>query len=271
MSSSPFKNDILKSKVAVITGGGSGICYGIAEIFGKHGAKVIILGRRKNVLEESCSKLEKQGIEADFFQCDVRDFKNCTDVAQKIVDKHGQIDCLVNGAAGNFLCSMEDLSPNAYSTVVQIDLIGTFHMTKACLNHLKKSSSPLVINISARLEGTPFQSHAASAKAGVDALTKNWAIEWYDYGIRVNGIAPGPIENTTGMSKLSPGGKEMKGMEIPRWGKIEEIAYTALFLTTKVADYINGEVIVVDGGCSLLNRLFVPKVVYEQIRKKSKL
>lgn len=273
MINSPFKQDILKGKLAVITGGGSGICFGIAEVFGKHGGKVVILGRRKNVLEEAVSKLQKQGIESDYFQCDVRDFKLCNEVAQKIFDKHGQIDILVNGAAGNFLCSAEDLSPNAFATVIQIDLIGTFNMTKACLNFLKKSKSPLVINISARLDGTPWQSHAASAKAGIDSLTKNWCTEWiqFDTPVRVNGIAPGPIEKTVGMSKLAPPGNEMKGQGLPRWGKIEEIAYTALFLTTEVADYINGETIVVDGGSSLLNRLFVPKSIYEQIKKKSKL
>lgn len=276
-TSSPFKTDILKGKVAFITGGGSGICFGIATTYGLHGAKIAICGRRRQVLEEACDKLNKLSIECMFVECDVRDYKKCENTVNAVIEKFGAIDILVNGAAGNFLASMEDLSPNAFSTVIQIDLVGTFNMTHAALPHLKKSSSPLVVNISAKLEGTPYQSHAASAKGAIDVLTKNWAVEWVQYGIRVVGIAPGPIQGTVGMSKLAPGsgGKDRKGVvvdnESPRWGTIDEIAYVALFLSTKVAEYINGVIIPVDGGHHLQTRMYVPKNIYESIRKKSKL
>jgi peroxisomal 2,4-dienoyl-CoA reductase len=278
MSISPFKDDILKNKVVFITGGGTGICFGIAMAYGLHGAKVAICGRRKQVLEDACKKLTQLGIDCMYTECDVRDSKKCEMAVESTFRHFGGIDVLVNGAAGNFLASMEDLSPNAFSTVIQIDLIGTFNMTHAALPFLKKSKSGLVVNISAKLEGTPYQSHAASAKAGIDALTKNWAVEWIEYGIRVVGIAPGPIEGTVGMSKLSPGSDSKKSDksigshgESPRWGTIDEIAYVALFLSTWAADYINGVIIPVDGGHHLQTRLFVPKNIYESIRKKSKL
>lgn len=274
---SPFNKNAVKGKVCLVTGGGTGICFAIARQYGLHGAKVAICGRRLNILEEAASKLKSEGIDCAYFTCDVRDAKKCEEVVKKTVDAFGSIDILVNGAAGNFLCSMEDLSPNAFATVIGIDLIGTFNMTHASLPFLKKSGSSLVVNITAKLEGTPYQSHAASAKGAIDVLTKNWAVEWVEYGIRVVGIAPGPIAGTVGMSKLAPSGS--KGLEdgledhsdTPRWGHVNDIAYCALFLATKVAEYINGIIIVVDGGHHLQTRLYVPKQVYQMIKKKSKL
>jgi len=261
----PFRKDILKDVVCLVTGGGSGINFGIAEIFGKHGAKVSLLGRRLAVLEKAKEKLESQSIECCITAGDVRNFGDCERGVQKTIETFGKLDILVNGAAGNFICSVEDLSPNAFSSVIQIDLIGTFHMSKAALPHLKLSNSPLVLNISARLENIPYQAHSAAAKAGVDSLTTSMAVEWLEYGIRVVGIAPGPIESTVGFSKLSPPSKMSSTPIKP--GKISDIATMALYLATKSANFINGETIVVDGGFHLLKAQMVSKKDYDVIRK----
>jgi len=138
---------------------------------------------------------------------DVRDPQCAKSVLQQTVDVFGHLDILVNCAAGNFIALVEDISTNGFKTVVDIDLIGTFNMSKHALPYLKQSKKGSVINISATLHYTasPYLQHASAAKAGVDALTRGLATEWQEYNIRVNGVAPGPIEDTLGMAKLNPG------------------------------------------------------------------
>jgi peroxisomal 2,4-dienoyl-CoA reductase len=169
------------------------------------------------------------------------------------VERFGKLDTLVNGAAGNFLAPAAGLSPNGFKTVIEIDLVGTFNATKAAFEHLQASGNGLVLNISATLHyhGTPLQIHASAAKAGVDALTKNLAVEWGRFGIRSCAIAPGPIGDTEGMRRLAPGEIKDKAMTmIPagRFGTIEEIAAAAVYLRSPAAAYITGHVMVVDGG-----------------------
>ena len=168
------------------------------------------------------------------------------------VERFGKIDIVVNGAAGNFLCAAEELSPNGFSTVVDIDLKGTFNVCRAAFAELKKHRGQ-ILNISATLHylGTPMQLHVSAAKAGVDALTKNLAVEWGPYGIRTNAIAPGPIEDTEGIKRLVPEPikeKLRKRVPLGRFGLIRDIENAAVFLCSDAANYINGAVIVVDGG-----------------------
>ena len=271
---SPFKETILSGKVALVTGGGSGICFGIAEAFGQHGAKVAIMGRREDVLMAACESMAKQGIEAIYVQGDVRDPESCKQVLQTVVDRYGQLDILVNGAAGNFLCPPEELSPNGFKTVVEIDLVGTFNMCRLGFEHLKASQG-MILNISATLHyvGTPFQAHVSAAKAGVDALTLNLASEWGEHGIRVNGIAPGPIGDTEGMRRLAPGksGEALAAMiPLRRFGKVRDIGLSAVFLASGAADYITGETLVVDGGQWLAKPPLVPRDVVEKMVNASK-
>eukprot|EP01124_Arcella_intermedia_P010511 TRINITY_DN1701_c0_g1_i2.p1 TRINITY_DN1701_c0_g1~~TRINITY_DN1701_c0_g1_i2.p1 ORF type:complete len:210 (+),score=33.14 TRINITY_DN1701_c0_g1_i2:311-940(+) len=178
---------------------------------------------------------------------------------ESIVSQLGTIDILVNNAAGNFMCAAEELSPNGFKTVNEIDLQGTFNSSLCALPYLKRSEGSgqsLIINISATLyyKATPFQVHAASAKAGVDVLTNTLGIEWGHYGVRVVGIAPGPIRGTVGgpEGRVFGMGKEaLKGMDVGplrRFGEVEDIAYTALFLCSPAASYITATTIVVDGG-----------------------
>lgn len=171
---------------------------------------------------------------------------------QAAVDKHmahyGRLDILINGAAGNFLSLSQHLSFNAFRTVIEIDLIGTFNTTKCCFPHLKASKGS-IINVSATLpyNGQVFQSHACAAKAGVDALSLVWANEWGPLGIRSNCIAPGPIANTVGMSKLAPDAESVK-VPIGRLGEVRDIEHATLYLASEAGAFVTGQVLIVDGG-----------------------
>lgn len=275
-ATSPFKNDVLKGKVTLVSGGGSGINFGIARSLGLHGSKIAIMGRRKEVLDKSVTKLQKDGIDAFGVQGDVRKFDECEKVIASVVSKFGKLDILINGAAGNFLCAPEDLSVNGFKTVIEIDTIGTFHMSKAAFEQLKTNKG-VILNISATLHytATYYQLHASAAKAAVDSMTRSLAVEWGKYGIRTVGIAPGAIEDTEGMQRLSGGaGLEdlMKLNPLRRAGKIEDIAQAALYLTA-AGSYVNGHTIVVDGGSWLHTVPFVTDDLYAQLsaQRKSKL
>lgn len=269
---SPFKGDILKGRVALITGGGSGIGFEISTQFGKHGASVAIMGRRKPVLDSAVFALQSLGIQAVGFEGDVRKPEDAKRVVESTVKHFGRLDILVNAAAGNFLVSAEDLSPNGFRTVMDIDSVGTFTMCHAALKYLKKggpgrnsSAGGSILNISATLHYTAswYQIHVSAAKAAVDATTRNLALEWgTDYDIRVNGIAPGPIEDTPGMSKLAPDeitSKAREYMPLYKLGEKWDIAMAALYLTSDAGKYVNGTILVVDGGLWLSRPRHLPK------------
>src|SRR3989442_14183854 len=190
--------------------------------------------------------------EAFAVAADVRKPEEVERAIAAIVERFGRVHIVVNGAAGNFLCAAEELSPNGFGTVVDIDLKGTFNVCRAAFEELKKNHGQ-ILNISATLHylGTPMQLHVSAAKAGVDALTKNLAVEWGPYGIRTNAIAPGPIEDTEGMKRLVPEAiKEKLRQRVPlgRFGLIKDLENAAVFLCSDAASFINGEILVVDGG-----------------------
>ncbi|MBX7056105.1 MAG: SDR family oxidoreductase [Pyrinomonadaceae bacterium] len=247
-----FNTDILKDKVAFVTGGGTGITGGVARAFAEHGAKLAITSRKIENLEAMKAVIEGSGGECFCIAADVRDYEAVERAVAATVEHYGKIDIVVNGAAGNFLCAASELSPNGFGTVVDIDTKGTFNVCRAAFEELKRSQGQ-ILNISATLHylATPMQIHVSAAKAGVDAITRNLSAEWGRYGIRVNGIAPGPIEDTEGMKRLLPEGlKEKITRKIPlgRFGRIADIENSALFLTSDAASYINGVTLVVDGG-----------------------
>jgi peroxisomal 2,4-dienoyl-CoA reductase len=247
-----FRHDLLVGKTALVTGGGTGICRGIALALAAHGCDVAITSRKVGHLEPTAREIESLGRRSVAMAADVRDPSAIEEVVTRAAAELGRLDVLVNGAAGNFLCLAEDLSPNAFGSVVDIDLKGTFHATKAALPHLKKSRG-VVLNISATLQylGTPTQVHASAAKAGIDALTRGLAVEWGAYGIRVNGIAPGPIAETEGVRRLLVGpAKQRVEQKTPlgRLGAIEDVSNAALFLCSSAASHITGVTLVVDGG-----------------------
>ncbi len=247
-----FQANLLENRVALITGGGTGICRGIALAFARHGCDVAITSRQLDHLEPTVAELRAQGVRAAARAADVRDPAAVEAAVAAIVAELGRIDILVNGAAGNFICLAENLSPNGFGTVVDIDLKGTFNVSRAALPHLKVQGGS-VINISATLPylGTMGQAHASAAKAGVDSLTRTLAVEWGPHRIRVNGIAPGPIDGTEGVRRLT-NEKSRQGAisqcPLGRMGTIDDIAHASLFLASDAAAYVNGVTLVVDGG-----------------------
>jgi len=249
-----FRDDLLAGHTAVITGGGSGICRGIARAYSLLGADVCIASRKQEVLDAAAAEIgAESGREVLGVAADVRDPDAIAKVVATAVERFGGVDTLVNGAAGNFLAPAAALSPNGFKTVVDIDLIGSFHGAKAAFEPLRVSGRGCIINISATLHyhGTPLQIHASAAKAGVDAITRNLAVEWGQFGIRVVGIAPGPIGDTEGMRRLAPGDaatRAKKAIPMGRFGTIDEIAAAAVYLRSPAADYVTGTVLVVDGG-----------------------
>jgi peroxisomal 2,4-dienoyl-CoA reductase len=252
MTDTIFREGILTGRVAFVTGGGTGITGGVARALAESGARVALVSRKMEHLEPAAALINENGGEAIPIAADVRQPDEVERALSQTIERFGKLDILVNGAAGNFLCAADELSPNGFGTVVDIDLKGTFHVCRAAFAELKKSGGS-ILNISATLHylGTPYQLHVSAAKAGVDALTRNLAVEWGRHGIRVNAIAPGPIEDTEGMARLVPEPiKEKMKRRIPigRFGRIRDIEHAAVFLSSDGASFINGAVLVVDGG-----------------------
>ena len=252
MSQNIFVDGVLKDRVAFVTGGGTGITGGVARALAEAGASVALVSRKMDHLQPAADAINNNGGKAIPVVADVRQPETVEQAVAQTIEQFGKIDIVVNGAAGNFLCAAEELSPNGFGTVVDIDLKGTFNVCRAAFAQLKEHRGQ-VLNISATLHyiGTPLQLHVSAAKAGVDALTRNLAVEWGRYGIRVNGIAPGPIEDTEGMQRLVPEPiKERLRKTIPlgRFGRIADIEKAAVFICSDAASYINGTVLVVDGG-----------------------
>jgi 2,4-dienoyl-CoA reductase [(3E)-enoyl-CoA-producing], peroxisomal len=247
-----FRPDLLRDRVALVTGAGTGICRGIALALASQGAAVALLGRRIEFLEETAHEIHRLGGRALPVRADVRDSTAVAAALRQVQDQFTRLDIVVNGAAGNFVCRAEDLSPNGFGAVVDIDLKGTFHVSTAALPYLRRQGGT-VLNISATLHylGTAAQSHVSAAKAGVDALTRTFAVEWGPYGIRVNGIAPGPIAETEGVKRLLEGNKAQRAIRLNplrRLGTIADVAQAALFLCSPAASFVNGVTLVVDGG-----------------------
>ncbi|HEX6285378.1 MAG TPA: SDR family oxidoreductase [Pyrinomonadaceae bacterium] len=252
MTEKIFADGILNGHVALVTGGGTGITGGVARAFAEAGASVALVSRKMEHLEPAAAAINANGGKAIPVAADVRQPAEVESAVARTVEAFGKIDIVVNGAAGNFLCAAEELSPNGFGTVVDIDLKGTFNVCRASFAQLKEHRGQ-ILNISATLHylGTPLQLHVSAAKAGVDALTRNLAVEWGRHGIRVNAIAPGPIADTEGMNRLVPASvmEKLKTMvPLGRFGLIADIERAALFICSDAASFVNGVVLVVDGG-----------------------
>ena len=239
-----------------IFGGTSGINLGIAEGFARHGALVGVASRSQEKVDAAVQKLSTAtGCEALGYVTDVRQYQAVSDALTAFSNHHGGIDVLVSGAAGNFPALAEKLSANGFKAVVDIDLIGTFHVMRGAYPHLTKPGAS-VINISAPQAFIPMrmQVHACAAKAGVDMVTRVLALEWGPVGIRVNSIVPGPIDGTEGMARLTPDEESrravIRSVPLQRLGTVADIAEVCLFLASDAARYVSGVVLPVDGGWS---------------------
>jgi len=250
-----FPKDLFKGKTAFVTGGGSGINLGIAKNFAALGANIAICGRTQEKLDTAAVELRALGAKVSAVAADVRDFAALETAMAKCKEALGPIHVLVAGAAGNFPVQAEKLSPNGFKTVIDIDLLGAFNSSRAAFDQLKETRGT-VIFISAGMAYMPhaYQVHVGAAKAGIDMMMKNLAIEWGPYGIRSNSIVPGPIEGTEGMKRLaSPERLKALVNNIPlrRMGTVDDIGQTAAFLASPLASYITGCVVVCDGGQNL--------------------
>ena len=254
---SSFRPDLLAGQVAFVTGGGSGIGRAIVRGFMRHGARVAIMSRNRERLETAARELEAEtGGQCLAVQGDVREPDQIAAAVDATIARFGRIDIAVNNAAGNFLAPAVALSPKGFATVHAIDTCGTFNVSKAVFERWMQRNGGNIINISATLQytGTPFQVHAGSAKAAIDAMTRHLAVEWGPAKVRVNAIAPGPIDDTEGMARLAPGGMKAKlERQIPlgRFGQADEIGDCALFLASEAARWVTGAIFVVDGGAWL--------------------
>lgn len=245
-----LRPDLLSGKVAWITGGGTGLGRAMALRFAALGAKVAVSGRREEPLQAVAR--ETGGV---FATCDVRDPAAVEAALSRIEAEAGLPDILVNNAAGNFLSPSEQLSPNAFASVVGIVLHGTFHCTQALAKRwiaAKRGGAVLSIATTYAETGSAFVLPSACAKAGVVALTRSLAVEWARYGIRLNAIAPGPIPTEGAFSRLLPSGdmEKKRRARIPagRFGTQDELAELAAYLVSDASDWMRGEVVVLDGG-----------------------
>lgn len=245
-----------EGKSVFVAGASSGINLGIARAFAREGARLTVLSRSADKIEVAAAELRDLGAAAIGIACDVRDYSGLEAAFAQSSAAHGKVDVLISGAAGNFLAPAVKMSANAFKTVVDIDLLGTFNVFRASFEHLTKPGASLIaITAGQAVHAMPFQIHACAAKAGVNMVTKCLALEWGPAGIRVNAISPGPIADTEGMARLAADPKreaQIKGrLALRDYGTKDDIAEAALFLSSAAAKYITGTILNVDGGSDL--------------------
>ncbi|MCF6170582.1 MAG: SDR family oxidoreductase [Bacteroidales bacterium] len=253
-----FKNEELKDKVIVVTGGGSGLGEAMTRYFLQLGAKVVITSRKLEKLTATAEKLQKEtGGEVLTVACDVREYKAVENMLAETLKRFGKVDVLVNNAAGNFISPTERLSARAFDIIIDIVLKGSKNCTLAFGKHWikEKQAVSTVLNIVTTYAwtGSAYVVPSATAKAGVLAMTRSLAVEWAKYGIRMNAIAPGPFPTKGAWDRLLPGElKEKfdikKKVPLKRVGEHQELANLAAYLVSDYSAYVNGEVITIDGG-----------------------
>ncbi|MGE4240458.1 SDR family oxidoreductase [Ramlibacter sp.] len=251
--SAPFD---FRGRHLFVAGGSSGINFGVAEGFARAGANVSLMSRSLDRITAAASRLVALGADAIGLAGDVRDPAAVQKALDAAVERFGPIDVLLNGAAGNFLAKINDMSPNAFKSVVDIDLLGSFNVARLAYGHLRKPGASIIhISTTQAFTPTPYQAHVCAAKAAVDMLSRVMAAEWGADGIRVNSIMPGPIADTEGLNRLvpTPQGRDAMAQRVPlkRLGRTSDIAHAAMFLASEWGDFITGAVIPVDGGLGL--------------------
>jgi 2,4-dienoyl-CoA reductase [(3E)-enoyl-CoA-producing], peroxisomal len=259
-----FRSDLLAGRVALVTGGGTGIGLGIAKSLVDAGAEVAIASRNSQHLEPAAEQLRSGGARISAIESNVREPESVARMVEQVSQQHGRLDILVNNAAGNFYSPSATLSPNAWRAVVETDLYGTFYCCQAAYPVMKAQGGGRIVSISMTLHyrGWPLMAHATAAKAGVDALTRTLALEWAPDRITVNAIAPGPIPTEGVKQAFAPPGKDApdlfsmeqyatRSIPLGRWGTPEDIGQMVTFLASPAGDWITGAIMVVDGGAWL--------------------
>ena len=250
-----FTKELLKKKIIIITGGGTGLGKSMAQRFGELGANLVITSRKLEVLEETAEELRTSGANVLPLQCDIRIPDEVEEMISRAVGEFGAVDVLVNNAAGNFISPTERLSPGGFKVIVDIVLNGTFNCTLSAGKEMIKNDGGVILNIITTYAwtGSGYVVPSACAKAGVLAMTRSLAVEWAKYGIRTNAIAPGPFPTEGAWKRLVVPGlgiekKMKKRIPLKRFGEQRELADLATFLISDGAGYINGEVVTIDGG-----------------------
>jgi NAD(P)-dependent dehydrogenase (short-subunit alcohol dehydrogenase family) len=250
-----FSPDALKDRVALITGGATGIGRGIAEAFVSAGAKVVLASRKPEALDTAVAALRSRGGEATAVPTDVRSFEAVEAAVQACVSTYGGLDIMIANAAGNFVVPAAEMSPNAWRVVIDIDLNGTFHCARAAYSALKQSPHGgrlIAISTTRALEGWPGCAHAGAAKAGIMSLMRTLASEWGPDGIRCNTIAPGAIGDTEGVKRIyedqGAAERELSSVPLGMFGRVNDIAQAAIYLCSDAGSYVTGADLVVDGG-----------------------
>jgi len=269
--------ELFRGKTVFVTGGGSGINLGVARQFAALGAHLAICGRTQEKLDTAAAELRELNAHVGGkvlpVAADVRNYAVLEEAFARSEAEIGPVDVLVAGAAGNFLCPAEDLSPNGFKTVIEIDLLGSFNASRIAFGQLRKTrGSILFISAAQALFPHGLQAHVGAAKAGIDNLMRNLALEWGRYGIRSNGITPGPIADTEGMRRLSNPDYEARSkgaIPLGRFGHVDEVGQAAVFLASPLAAYITGTLLLVDGGTSLIGSALWNEVVEKMVPRKS--
>lgn len=251
-----FKPGVLAGKTVFVAGGSSGINLGIAEHFARAGAKIGLISRSADKIEAAAAGIRMQGHEAIGIAADVRDYAAVDAALAAVQAQFGDIDIVISGAAGNFVAPALGMSANGFKTVIDIDLIGTFNVFRACYAYLRRPGASLIaITAGQAVNPTMMQAHVCAAKAGINMLTQCLAMEWGPEGVRVNAISPGPIADTEGMRRLgsTPEIEARIKARLPLrdYGTKRDIADVALFLSSDNAKYITGTIVNCDGGSGL--------------------
>ena len=249
-----FAPGLFEGQTAIVTGGGTGIGLAVARELGRLGARVAICGRRAEPLAEAASSLEAQGIEVHHATADIRDAESVARFVESVKGAFGGADVLVNNAGGQFPSPAQHISPRGFEAVVRNNLLGTWNVTHAVANTLfiPRKRGRIVNVIAEVARGFPGMAHTGAARAGVDTLTKTLAVEWAQFGIRVNAVAPGVIK-TTGTAQYPPELLEaaVKATPLKRLGSAAEVSHLVVYLASTFADFVTGQTFYIDGGMSL--------------------
>lgn len=262
MTTPVFGEQILAGKGAFVVGGTRGFNLSIAQRYAAQGAKVVVASRDVERTAAAAESIRAAGGEALGIPLDVRNAEALSDAFKRAADTFGGLDIIVAGQAGNFFAPAGVMSPNGFRAVIEVDLVGTFSVFRLAYDHVRRDGASMIaISAPQGEHPLPMQAHACAAKAGINMLIKCLAVEWGPEGTRVNGISPGPIENTFGMHTIATrGGNEAmiehirQSVPLKRWGRHDDITEAALFLASPAASYITGTILDVDGGVSIADR-----------------